>query len=284
MPSHSVVGAFNQVTVPLFELDETGAVKPNPLFHRPWDKLHSRCIEYPFAASQVGSAQSILDVGTVKSDPAWIAWLESLPIDVHATDYDKPTKPFCNVIFYQADVRELPIPDNRFDKIMAVSVVEHIGLRDPQVVSDVLPPYSAGGDVEAVRELVRVLKTGGSLIMTLPFGLHDGLILEGSTRCYTIDSIRKFEAIAEPVFLHYYEYQYSHYMNNYPEYIPNKSLVRRLRERFLKKSREIVGPQKASHLPEQQGVVTWRRIPMENTGATHYKHTDGIICGVWRKR
>ena len=70
---------FTNVVVPIFELDKSGAVIPNTLFHRTWDHLHSRCIEYPFAASQVGDAKYLLDVGTTKSDSVWISWLESLP-------------------------------------------------------------------------------------------------------------------------------------------------------------------------------------------------------------
>jgi hypothetical protein len=87
---------FNSVIVPMYEMDEYGHVRPNPLFHRPIDKLHSRCIEYPFAASRLGDAKIILDVGTIKADPAWIEWLERLPVKVHATDYDVPLEPFKN--------------------------------------------------------------------------------------------------------------------------------------------------------------------------------------------
>ena len=195
--------SINQVMVPVFEVDEKGAIKPNCLFHRPHDKLHSRCIEYPFAASQVSDAQCLLDVGTVKSDPVWIQWLGSLPADVHATDYDNPERPFHGLTFHRADVRSLPFADNTFDKILAVSVVEHIGLHDPQVRSDILPSYSAEGDVEAVSELVRVLKPGGDLVMTFPFGPHDRLIGR-SARSYTEDSVKKFQVIAEPVFLFRY--------------------------------------------------------------------------------
>ena len=88
---------LNQVTIPLYEFAADGVIMPNLLFHRSWDKLHSRCIEYPFAAAQLGNVQRILDVGTVKADRVWIEWLEQLPLDVHATDYDAPERPFANL-------------------------------------------------------------------------------------------------------------------------------------------------------------------------------------------
>lgn len=275
---------FNQVSVPMWQLDNTGAVKPNLLFHRTWDKLHSRCIEYPFAASEIGDAQRVLDVGTVKSDPVWIEWLEGLPIDVHAIDYDEPAKPFRNITFYRADVRRLPFSDNTFDKILAVSVVEHIGLHNPQVLAPELPAYSADGDLEAVRELVRVLKIGGILIMTLPFGLHAGLILGKSARSYTIDSIKKFEAIAEAVTLHYYEYQHSGIVDVYREFILNGSPIQKIRPYFWRTTKTAGEQQEASQLPDLPGAVTWRRVPMTNTKAIHNKHVDGIVCGLWRRR
>ena len=125
--------SFNEIKIPIFELDEGGRIKPNRIFHRPWDKLHSRCIEYPFAAYYLGDAECVLDIGIVKSDPFWIEWLENLPINVYAIDYDAPLQFFKNIKFCRSDVRRLPFPDNTFDKVLAVSVIEHIGLRDPQV-------------------------------------------------------------------------------------------------------------------------------------------------------
>jgi len=293
MPSYSNSKGFNRIHVPIFELDTTGAIKPNVLFHRSLDKLHSRCIEYPFAASQLGEAQCVLDVGTVKADPTWIAWLESLPIDVHATDYDEPTKPFHNLVFHQADVRSLPIPDNTFDKILAVSVIEHIGLHSPQVLSDPLPRFSQSGDLEAVKELTRVLKPNGQLVMTLPFGLKDELILGKQARNYTSRSIKKFESLLEPLLLEYYEYQYKtkvklhndllsclaqiHFVKRLWSFAKLRSFVKRVYGSFFENvpmDTSSVGP----------GVVTWRRVPAAQTKALHRNHTEGVICGVWEKR
>jgi len=56
------------LSIPIFEKDESGHIIPNLLFHRTYDRIHSRCIEYPFAASNIGDAKIILDVGSAKSD------------------------------------------------------------------------------------------------------------------------------------------------------------------------------------------------------------------------
>ncbi|MCL2925882.1 MAG: class I SAM-dependent methyltransferase [Trichodesmium sp. MAG_R04] len=242
---------YHCVTIPIFRLNKNGSIKPNPLFHRPWDYIHSRCIEYPFAASKIGDANCILDVGTVKSDSAWISWLEELPIEVHATDYDPPLEPFKKITFHQADVRSIPIADETFDRIVAVSVIEHIGLQSPQVNSNQLPKIDEDGDIEAVRELARLLKIGGELIMTLPFGVKDELILGKQARNYTIKSIRKFDVFLEPAEISYYEYQ----------------------RRDASKKCD----------PELPGLFSWRVIPMNQAKALHEGHTEGVVCGVWKK-
>jgi SAM-dependent methyltransferase len=159
------------VDVPVFQRDDDGSILPNPLFHRAWDKLHSRTIEYPFAASQIDKPECILDAGTPKSDPAWIAWLESLPMDVTCTDFESPTPgTFSRCRFVQADLRRLPFPDASFDFITAVSIIEHIGLASPQVHRSPPPLIDEDGDWHAIAELCRVLAPAGRLVITVPFG------------------------------------------------------------------------------------------------------------------
>src|SRR5712691_10915909 len=95
-------------------------------------------------------------------------------IEVHGTDYDQPSDKFRRIKFCRADIRNLPIPDQTYDVVFAVSVIEHIGLASPQVLAREIPHISENGDLEAVRELARVLKQNGKLVMTLPFGVADG--------------------------------------------------------------------------------------------------------------
>lgn len=60
-----------------------------------------------------------------------------------------------NLVISKEDLRQLSFPDNRFDEIFSISVLEHIFPEE-------------GGDIVALRELKRVLKQGGSLVITTP--------------------------------------------------------------------------------------------------------------------
>jgi ubiquinone/menaquinone biosynthesis C-methylase UbiE len=51
-----------------------------------------------------------------------------------------------------SDITEMPIEDNHFDSVMCVEVIEHVP--DP---------------LKAIKEIHRVLKVGGTLVLTAPF-------------------------------------------------------------------------------------------------------------------
>jgi ubiquinone/menaquinone biosynthesis C-methylase UbiE len=55
------------------------------------------------------------------------------------------------------DARSLTYPDSHFDKVYAISVLEHI---------------EDDGDSRAIREIARVLKPGGVCCLTVPFAFH----------------------------------------------------------------------------------------------------------------
>jgi SAM-dependent methyltransferase len=267
--------ALNRVTIPVFETDDAGEIRPNPLFHRPNDQLHSRCVEYPYSASKLlRTDRRLLDVGSAKADPAWMAWLEGLPMEVHATDFDRPGRPPGTVRFTCADVRALPYPDACFDAVFAVSVIEHIGLEDPQVLSLVKPVPDANGDRAAVREIARVLRPGGRLILTLPFARRAGLILQGCARAYDLAAIDRLCSGLERKDLRIFEYRSAHHSSPGFRHRLKRGLGRlasNLARWVLRLHVQVTGP------------VTWEPIRPEHCTATNRWHVDAVACGVWMR-
>jgi SAM-dependent methyltransferase len=130
-----------------------------------------RCLEFPlvFEALELAPGQRILDVGSRTSIfPLFAAVKEE--VEVHATDLDPEVDRLQEhvdrlggrmrgtVVVRQADLRDLPYPDDHFDGVTCISVIEHV---------------PGEGDSEGMRDLARVLKPGGRLVVTVPFGMTE---------------------------------------------------------------------------------------------------------------
>jgi ubiquinone/menaquinone biosynthesis C-methylase UbiE len=61
-----------------------------------------------------------------------------------------------NLKLQKGDVRNLNFPDNTFDRVISISVLEHVYPED-------------GGDLQSLTEIRRVLKSSGELLLTVPF-------------------------------------------------------------------------------------------------------------------
>jgi ubiquinone/menaquinone biosynthesis C-methylase UbiE len=111
----------------------------------------------------------ILDVGSPKLFGLYLAYTK--PVTVILTDFHKRyieeyislwnsiqgTAKGC-IEFTTADARSLCFDNDSFDIVYAMSVIEHVEGKD--------------GDSIALQELKRVLKQGGLLIVSIPFGDH----------------------------------------------------------------------------------------------------------------
>lgn len=236
-----------EINVPAWQFDSSGAIIPNMVFHRTWDHCHSRCIEYPWAISRYDGGK-ILDVGSAKSNPEWLHLLNKLGssgVDVTIVDLDPPPPRFENLNFCEGDLMNLPLQEDTFDCVIAVSVLEHIGLANPQVEASEFK-INEQGDLQAFKELLRVLKKGGKFILTVPFGPRCGVVLGGSARVYDVARYEEMIGSAKKVEEEYYEYGRGNAITHF-------------------------------------GPITWKRLPREHTSSQFMGHTDGVICASLRK-
>jgi SAM-dependent methyltransferase len=110
---------------------------------------------------------AVLDVGSPKMFGLYLA--SKTPVDLTLTDISdlnvdeyrvmwKALQPRARgqLLFSLEDARELHFPSSHFDVVYSMSVLEHI--------------EGEQGDAAAIGELLRVLKPGGLLVLSVPFG------------------------------------------------------------------------------------------------------------------
>jgi SAM-dependent methyltransferase len=130
-----------------------------------------RAIEIPWTLSRYRGESRVLDVGYALAVPAWTVGLAAAaaPAEVVGVDLTPTETPLVRGIV--ADVRDLPFAGGAFDVVFCISTLEHVGVQ--------------GGDeydqqaTAALRELHRVLRRGGRVLVTVPCGAtedHDDFV------------------------------------------------------------------------------------------------------------
>ena len=75
------------------------------------------------------------------------------------------------VSYLFADLRALPYADGTFDEIACISTLEHVGKDNAIYTRDASFRENRSTDFEmAIRELRRVCRTGGQLLLSVPYG------------------------------------------------------------------------------------------------------------------
>jgi len=123
----------------------------------------SRSIEYPWVLDnlKLSKGKRVLDVGCCRSFFSHV--LIARGYDVYGLDVNPYPGKHPNLKFYQCDVRNTPFDDEYFHTIIAISTIEHIGIG---YYGD--PKYK-DGDILTMKELKRILKKDGQILITLPY-------------------------------------------------------------------------------------------------------------------
>ena len=148
----------------------------------------SRLVEYGYTLSKLAGYPrgKVLDVGCIArhnymnpmlSFSGWEVW----GMDIRTGwRFQHP-----NFHFIKEDIRKNSFSDNTFDTITCISTLEHIGL--PGYYGNTEEELS--GDKHAVQEILRVLKPGGNLLLTIPYCYHNSI--QPGERIYNMEDLEK---------------------------------------------------------------------------------------------
>jgi SAM-dependent methyltransferase len=125
--------------------------------------INARIVEHPWVFMNLGlEGGRILDVGCCSSSLS--IELASLGYPVWGIDVRPYGLTHPNFTFVHEDICRCSLPDGSFDRVLAISTIEHIG------VGHYGDPSGQGMDVKALAAVHRLLKPGGRLLISAPFG------------------------------------------------------------------------------------------------------------------
>lgn len=136
--------------------------------------LDERVVEYPWLFARLARAGRgpLLDAGSVLNFPEIITQPSLEGRQVHIATLAPEANCFWRrgVSYLYVDLRDLPVRDEFYETVVCVSTLEHVGLDNELYTGKGEAHLSPGDHLVAARELWRVLRPGGRLYLTLPFG------------------------------------------------------------------------------------------------------------------
>jgi SAM-dependent methyltransferase len=148
-------------------------------------EIPDRMVEYPFVLKELNlKSGRVLDVGCTSPYNIIPLVLANRGLEVWGIDVREFKIRQANFKFVKGDIRKTNFPDSYFDQIIAISTVEHIGLRGRYSST-----MDLNGDKKAMLEMTRILKRRGNMLITVPFGRAK--IVGASHRVYDRTRLRK---------------------------------------------------------------------------------------------
>ncbi|HEY2715539.1 MAG TPA: methyltransferase domain-containing protein [Solirubrobacterales bacterium] len=136
-----------------------------------------RVVEYPWLFSR-GPRGRVLDAGSVLNHRHVIEPMLAAADDLTIVTLAPEQASFneLGVSYLYSDLRELPLRDGWFDEVVCLSTLEHVGM-DTAIYGATTPraddPQAEAA--QALGELLRVVKPGGRVHVSVPFGRREDL-------------------------------------------------------------------------------------------------------------
>ena len=124
-----------------------------------------RVIEIPWVLSRLREGR-VLEVGHANAEAPYLAALLRSGVELVGADLVEADLDGAETV--QADARSLPFASDSFDQALFVSTLEHIG--SDNTVYGLGTEEDDRGRLQALQEIRRVVRPGGTLLVTVPIG------------------------------------------------------------------------------------------------------------------
>lgn len=141
-------------------------------------RLDERIVEYPWFMSRLpAGVGNLLDAGSVLN----FDYILERPVLKSKNIFISTLapEPLCywqkRISYVYEDLRDSCFKDGYFDWIASLSTIEHIGLDNTMLYTTEVAKKENAGDsyLQAIKEYRRMLKPGGILYLSFPFGRHE---------------------------------------------------------------------------------------------------------------
>jgi SAM-dependent methyltransferase len=156
-------------------------------------RIDERVVEYPWVLTRLGVAEGLLlDAGSALN----YEYLLDHPVlrNRKIVIYNLSPEKFLsrdNVSYIFGDLRHTILRNESFDEIVCISTLEHIGMNNTLLYSkDVrFNEFRPNDYLDVVREFRRLLKPGGRLFITVPYGRHENHCWLQQFDCKMVDAV-----------------------------------------------------------------------------------------------
>jgi hypothetical protein len=141
-------------------------------------RLDERVVEYPWLLSrltQFGQPLRILDAGSTMNHELILSHPAVKPHKWTILTLGPEANCFWDrgISYLYEDLRCTSFKNECFDVVVSISVIEHVGMNNaPYVDNHTYREHQPDDYLPAIREMRRIIKPGGSLFVTVPFGKY----------------------------------------------------------------------------------------------------------------
>lgn len=142
-------------------------------------RLDERAVEYPWLFSRLNiEKRLLLDAGSALNFQYLLfnKWLNPRCLVVYTLAPEHVVRK-SNISYVYGDLRNTILKSECFDEIVCISTIEHIGMNNQFLYSkdSIYNEFKPDSSIDAVKELKRLLKPGGKLFITVPYGSYQNL-------------------------------------------------------------------------------------------------------------